>query len=102
MEDVIAELSALTFHLLAPEVVVVVLPSNNFKAGIFGKTLLFLGTMLGFQQMEVFFPSAYETTFNDGSLSQFFFLLVRLISNYSDPNRHIFALHELTVCWNCC
>ena len=48
-----------------------------------------------------FFPSAYETTFNDGSLSQFFFLLVRLISNYSDPNRHIFALHELTVCWNC-
>ena len=38
VEDVIAELSALTFHLLAPEVLVVVLPSNDFKAGTFGKT----------------------------------------------------------------
>ena len=57
VEDVIAELSALTFHLLAPEVLVVVLPSNDFKAGTFGKTLR---TMLGFQQMEVFFPSVYE------------------------------------------
>ena len=61
----------------------------------------FLGTMLGFQQIEVFFPSVYETIFNGGSLSQVFFLLVSHISNYSDPNHHIFALHELTVCWNC-
>ena len=101
MEDVIAELSALTFHLLAPEVLVVVLPSNNFKAGAFGKTFFFLGTMLDFQQIEIFFPSVYETIFNGGSLSQVFFLLVSHISNYSDPNHHIFALHELTVCWNC-
>ena len=61
----------------------------------------FLGTMLGFQQIEGFFPSVYETIFNGGSLSQVFFLLVSHISNYSDPNHHIFALHELTVCWNC-